>query len=201
MMTTSEPPFVGTYPGDDDFWVPADQAQGYPLRYGDLFNPPDLQAVRDSKGRLWKALMALHPSCEMDAKGAPKGVQVVRVCTLSSVSASQRDEIRVGYSEREFGVAPARVNMVYLAPSPGEGTGELYADLRQTARLSLEELGTAGRIAAMTHEARLALLRRDMLFRYRWDLPVSEVQRLEAARISADNTFKGPRPDWADLKP
>src|SRR5664279_5405066 len=116
-MSTIEP-FVGTYPDDESFWVPGDQEANYPPRYGDLYQTPDDSNLVDTRGKPWKAVMALHPSCEMDAKAAPSGAQVVRVHLLREVSKPQRDDVRVGYRERQFGVAPARVNMVYLAPPP-----------------------------------------------------------------------------------
>lgn len=196
-MSTIEP-FVGTYPDDENFWVPGDQEASYPARYGDLYNTPDELNLVDSRDRPWKAVMVLHPSCEMGAKGAPLGAQIVRVHLLREVSGPQRDEVRVGYREREFGVAPVRVNMVYLAPPPaGPHQEELYADLRDTARVSLDKLNGAGRIAAMSHDARIAVLRRDIYFRYRWDIPVSELVRLEGGRIAADSAFQGPKPPWA----
>ena len=195
---TTELPFAGTYPGDDAFWVPQAESGGYPPRYGDLFAVPDRSDLRDSKGKPWRALMAVHPSCEMGAKAAPDGVQVVRVHLLREVSQPQRDEIRAGFKETALGIRPARVNMVYLAPPPaGPVQEELFADLRTTARISMDELLTAGRLAAMTHAARLAVLRRDVYFRYRWDLAAVDVLRLEQGRIRADSAFEGPRPDWA----
>lgn len=79
------------------------------------------------------------------------GVQVVRVHRLSEVSQAQRIEVRAGFRERESGVVPARVNMVYLAPPPaGPYQEELYADLRETKRVTLDQLNEAGRIAAMS---------------------------------------------------
>ena len=103
MSTTSEP-FSGTYPDDSNFWVPHADADDYPPRYGDLYATPALPELTDTKGRPWRLVMVLHPSCEMDAKAAPAGAQVVRVHLLREVSQGQRDEVRVGYRERD----PAR---------------------------------------------------------------------------------------------
>lgn len=190
--------FTGTYPQDTEFWVPPTDAPEFPRRYGDLFTTPDLEACTDSKGKLWRAVMAVHPSCELGAKSAPTGVQVVRVHLLREVSAPQRDEIRAGFKETDGQFRIARTNMVYLAPPPevdrlGE---ELVADLRASARVPLADLED-GRLAAMTHDARVAVLRRDIYFRYRWLLHLSTVAELEQARISADPAFEGPRPSWA----
>jgi hypothetical protein len=136
------------------------------------------------------------PSCELGAKQAPMGVQVVRVHLLREVSQSQRDEVRAGFREREGRLEVSRVNTTYLAPVP-EGTvlrEELFADLRSTAPVSLEALP---RIAAMTHDARVALLRRDVYFRFRWPLTLDAVAVLVRDRIASDTAFAGPRPTWS----
>lgn len=117
--------FADTYPLDQDFWVAVEQAHEVPLRYGDVFRTPALDQCRDGKKRLWRAVMAVHPSCEMSTKGAPSGV-----------------------------------------------------------------------MAAMSHDARVALLRRDAYFRYRWPLTLQAVATLERDRIVGDSAFAGPRPDW-----
>ena len=195
----SDLPFAGTYPADESYWVPPAEEQQYPPRYGDLFAVPKNLGLADSKGRPWVAVMATHPSCELGAKGAPTGVQVVRVHRLREVSARQRDEVRAGFMEVDGQIRPARLDMFYLAPVAGvDGTNEeMYADLRATARIDLDVLQQAGRVAAMTHDARLALLRRDLAFRYRWHLPPGQILALERARIGGDSTFEGPRPAWA----
>ncbi len=194
----TSPSFVGTYPSDDAFWVPAAESEEYPLRYGDVFTTPDRDECRDGKGRAWLAVMAVHPSCELGAKGAPTGVQVVRVHRLREVGTRSRDEIRAGFVERDGGIAVARANFVYLAPVPDdEKLGEeLFADLRATARVDLADL-TEHRRAAMSHDARLALLRRDLYFRYRWPVTLEAVTDLERNRIAGDAAFVGPRPHWA----
>lgn len=195
---TTELPFEGIYPSDAHFWVDPEQAQAYPFRYGDLFACPDDAGCVDSKGKHWRAVMALHPSCELGDKGAADGVQVVRAHRLREVGHSVRDQIRAGFKVTDRGVAPARVNLIYLAPPPGVADSEeMFADLRKTARVPEEALTIAGRLAAMSHEARLAVLRRDIYFRYRWDAPLRDVLRLESQRIRNDSAFHGPKPDWA----
>jgi hypothetical protein len=195
---TTELPFQGTYPADDNFWISGAAADSYPLRYGDLFRTPDSAALRTTKGRPWTAVMALHPNCELGAKGAPDGIQVIRVHRLREVSNSQQDEVRAGFRQTESGIQPARVNMVYLAPPPCQDLAEeLYADLRQTARVDNEIIPAESRLAVMSHDARLALLRRDIYFRYRWDIELTQLVELEAGRIRADQKYEGPRPSWA----
>lgn len=173
-------------------------AEQYPLRYGDVFATPELDQCRDSKGRLWRAAMAVHPSCELGAKDAPNGVQVVRVHKLREVSNGQAAEIRAGFRESDGRIELCRVNMVYLAgiaQAPGLDE-ELFVDLRANSRVPLDSL-RAGRVSAMTHDARVAVLRRDAYFRYRWPLSLQAVADMEAGRIRTDAAFAGPRPSWA----
>lgn len=193
--------FEGTYPLDERFWFPAEQSAVVPWRYGDLVAvPASAENARDGKGRPWLALMVGHPACDLGAKGAPKGVQLFRVHPLKAVSRPQRSEIIAGYTVDPAGqLRVARLNCVYLAPVPGSATHaqSMFADLREPVRVPLMELTEAGRIAAMTHEARVAVLRRDALFRYRWNLSLDDVFALEQSRIAGDDAFEGPRPQWA----
>lgn len=198
---TSPLPFVGTYPKDANFWVPSTDAAEYPWRYGDLVATPadaDRHQAVDSRGRPWRALMLTHPSCELGAKGAPNGVQAVRVYWLREVGQRQGAEILSGFTEVDGLKRVARANQVYLAAVPGhDKLGErMYADLRQSVRIPDEDLRAAGRVGAASHDSRLALLRRDAYFRYRWALSMEDVITLERFRIEADPHFAGPLPQW-----
>jgi hypothetical protein len=188
-------PFVGTYPHDEDFWVDPKDSHAYPLRYGDVFITPDLPQCCNAKGKPWRAVMAVHPSGELGVKSAPDGVQVVRVSLLSNVNEGQRNEIRAGFREKNGQIQLSWAHLVYLATVQADDLkGEdLYADLRATARVPLDSL-QGNRIAAMTHDARVALLRRDTYFRYRWPLTLDAVASLERDRIANDTNFHGPRP-------
>ncbi len=73
----------------------------------------------------------------------------------------------------------------------------MYADFRQVRRVRYDDLMTAGRIAAMDHDARVAFIRREMYYKYRWIVPMADVRALEATRILADPAFAGPKPAWA----
>jgi len=199
---TSPPPFVGAYPPDGSFWVPSTEAAKYPWRYGDLVTTPaDAKSYGavDSKERPWRALMLTHPSCELGVKGAPNGVQAVRVYWLREVSQRQRTQVILGFAEVNGHTQVTRANQVYLAPVPGHASlGErMYADLRQPVRIPAEVLLAAGRVSAASHDARLAVLRRDVYFRYRWALSLDDVLSLEQVRIESDTAFAGPRPQWA----
>jgi hypothetical protein len=70
-------------------------------------------------------------------------------------------------------------------------------DFRDVAVVNLDQLPPASRVAAMTHEARVYLIRRELYFRYRWKVPIESVRANEADRISGDPAFQGPRPEWA----
>lgn len=194
-------PFEGTYPPDSDFWFRAADPDEYPWRYGDLVATPEgaerFGAV-DSKGRPWRALMLTHPSRELSAKGAPGGVQAVRVYWLREVSQRQGTEVITGFAEVDGRMRVARAHQVYLAPVPGHvRLGErMFADLRQSVRIPTDYLRAAGRVSAASHNARLAVLRRDIYFRYRWAMSLDDVLNLEKFRIEADNNFAGPRPQW-----
>jgi len=135
---------------------------------------------------------------ETRASGAPNGVQVVRVHKLREVSNGQILELRTGFRERGGRIELCRVNVVCLAGIAGAPglDEELVADLRPLARVPLDGL-RAGRVGAMTHDARVAVLRRDVSFRYRWPLTLEAVTQLGAERIRADPAFVGPRPTWA----
>jgi hypothetical protein len=61
----------------------------------------------------------------------------------------------------------------------------------------LAELTQAGRVAALTHEARIYLLRREIYYKYRWLTSIEEVRLAESDRIGNDENFEGPKPTWA----
>lgn len=194
--------FQGTYPNDDAFWLvePKASSDGYPWRYGDILNTPvDVTDVQDSKGRPWAALMVVHPNCDLGAKGAPRGVQVVRVRPLKDVAAKHRAAITAGFRQDATGrVLVAFAHAVYLAGVPGTPLWErMFANLRDTARVDRAVLESAGRVAAMSHEARVAVITRDVQFRYRWGVFLEQVYQLEARRTGNDANFLGPRPSWA----
>jgi hypothetical protein len=204
--------FTGTYPLDQGFWVPAGDTDAYPWRYGDLLHvPSDVEALTveepgegDAAPRTkpWHAVMVLHPACDLGAKRAPQGVQVVR-CAPSTTWEEGPAGGLTGYTIRDGIVRDAHVSLVYLAGVAGSAhhEGHMFADLRTTARVPLPTLEAAGRIAAMTHEARVAVIAREMRFRYLWGLKPTDVMTIEKARIGRDADFKGPRPTWAPLAP
>jgi len=69
----------------------------------------------------------------------------------------------------------------------------MVANLRILERVPVKSLE---RIGAMTADARVLVLRRDVYFRFRWMLSDSAVRGLEAGRIRG-TPYAGPRPAWA----
>ncbi|MBI1352495.1 MAG: hypothetical protein GC156_15440 [Actinomycetales bacterium] len=186
--------------------MPASRASEYPYRYGDLFKAPTADAFgRDlistgKKPAPWMGVLVLSPSCELVTKaGDDDPVTVARVRDLSRQSASQRAQVSAGWKDTPDGPSVAFASFAYLAPVPWvEGfTDQMYADFRQIAVVRYGDLKSAGRVAALDHEARVALIRRELYYRYRWLVPMDSVRNSEAVRIRADAAFIGPKPEWA----
>lgn len=196
------------YPAPDAYWVPAAEAEElevWPYRYGDLFNTPatDVGGVplTSKDDQPWDAVMVYSPSCELVTKAKDTDtIEVVRVLRLETQSdANAIKAIVAGWQEKNSRISVAYAHTVFLAPVPGHATHDLpmFAHLKSTTRVTLAELREAGRIGALTHEARVAVIRRDLYYRYRWLVPMSDVLAAEADRISNDPFFTPPRPDWA----
>lgn len=187
------------YPAADQYWVSPQDEDSYPLRYGDVCVTPDTPILRSSKGKPWDKVLILHPSCELGAKAAADTeVLVARVNPVSAIGKNQRPSVRMGWAERGGRLLVAHANTFWMPPLTGHDIDiDWYADLRRLASVSLRDLRAGGREAAMTHDARVRLIRREIYFKYRWLLDVTEVQSNEANRVGNDPTFEGPRPDWA----
>ncbi len=174
----------------EDYWVAPEAAGAYPHRQGDLFGPLDMDGAR------WDAALLVHPTCELE-KASVREVQVVRVHLLSGITSTrQQAEVVAGFSEREQTIRVAFAHTFFVAPPPGDDEPG-YANLREVATYPKGRLFEAGRRGAMTHDARVTLIRRKLYFRYRFNIPFEAVRELEARRIAADPGFQGPRPSWA----
>lgn len=194
------------YPRPDDYWVPAAEADERPNRYGDLFHTPAHDAhgapLTDKSGVLWHAVMALSPSCELIAKAKPTDtVEVARVLRLDSQASQAAKAIVAGWQEKNSRITIAFAHTVFLAPVPDHATHAvpMFAHLKSTTRVTLADLRQADRIAALDHDARVSIIRRDIYYRYRWLIPRADVEAAEQNRISNDPHFAPPRPDWAPL--
>lgn len=177
----------------DDYWVPADQAGAYPVRHGDLFGP---MTVAD--GQAWDAALIVHPTCEL-AKKSVAHVQVARVRGLDELSDdNQRLQVVAGIAEADGDVRVAFAHTFFVAPVPGSALAQpMWADLRDIALADREHVAAARRVGALTHDARVTFIRRYLYFRFRLAVSFEQVRALEAARISTDPAFVGPKPPWA----
>ena len=86
----------------------------------------------------------------------------------------------------------------FVAPVPGSQLAEpMFANLREIAAAPREQFTPQRRVGALTHDARVSLIRRYLYFRFRLALSFEQVRDMEAARIRSDPAFGGPKPDWA----
>jgi hypothetical protein len=182
----------------DSYWVDAAEENEYPSRYGDLFNAP--QGCVDANGNPWPAALVLHPSGDLGAKAKP--LLPILVARVEPVAGAGRDQaaqtkIRAGWAERDGVVLVAFANSCWLSAPPDAPDTDLYVDFRKTRTVTFAALCDAGRRAAMTHDARVHVIRREIYFKYRWKTTLADVFAAERERIGGDPTFGGPRPAWA----
>lgn len=192
--------------------MPAAEADGpgtWPHRYGDLFYSPATDshgvALDGAEGKPWDAVMVYSPGCELVTKAKETDtVEVVRVLRLDTQpDQSAARTIITGWKEKGGRITVAFAHTVFLAPVSGHATHghPMFAHLKSTARVTVGDLRAAGRISALTHDARVAVIRRDLYYRYRWLVPMADVRAAEIDRIAHDPHFAPPRPDWASEPP
>lgn len=173
-----------------DYYVTPGRMSEYPLRQGDLIAGPKIEDER------WRAAQIVHPTCEL-TKNTVKAVQLVRVRPLADLDDDfLRSLVVAGYSERD-GERRVAVAHTFFLP-PWQAGGEPYfANFREIVALPRDRLGLSNRLAAITHDCRVTLIRRWLYFRFRLAFRFDQVQAWEATRISSDPSFAGPKPDWA----
>lgn len=194
------------YPAPDNYWVAPPDDEGRPSRYGDLFRAPAVgaggQPLVNSDKQPWLAVLVLTPSCELISK-AKNGatVEVARVLPLAAQDPTPAKAIITGWQEKDSRITVAYASTVFLAgvPHVDSHVEAMFADLKQTVRVPLGELRAAGRVAALDHNARVSVIRREIYYRYRWLVSTEDVRALEAERISHDPHFTEPRPPWGEL--
>lgn len=175
-------------PADDYYLADANDAD-HPPRQGDLFAHPDPESD-------WLACQLIHPTCELTKKAVTR-LQVIRVHALDEVPARVAAAIVAGLEEKDGAVRIAYANTFFLAPCAALGAERpLYSDFRDVVVVDKQAL-LARRLAALTHEARVTLLRRHIYFQYRLNFSFDEVIALEGSRIASDDAFMGPKPEWA----
>lgn len=196
------------YPAPDAYWVPAAEAAEpgvWPYRYGDLFHASATDAhgvpLVGTEGKPWDAMMVCSPSCENISKAKDTDtVEVARVLRLDTQPDQKAAQaIVAGWQEKNARITVAYAHTVFFASVSGHATHDhpMFANLKATARVTLADLRAAGRIAALTHDARVAVIRRDLYYRYRWLVPMADVKAAETVRIADDPHFTPPRPEWA----
>jgi hypothetical protein len=185
------------YPRADRYWVPRDEAGSYPVRQGDLFaSPGDVPPG-------WLGFLVVSPSCEVQRKNTP--VQIARIHQVDELAGDfQRSAVTFGYDMRDLAVVRvAYAHTFWMPPADDDGAlaEPMFADLREVAVVPPGSVARERRARAMTHDARVAFIRRAIFHRYRWLLSLADVQAREAIRISQDRDFEGPRPAWASSPP
>jgi hypothetical protein len=112
----------------------------------------------------------------MGAKAKPSSaIEVARVVPLSAQPQEKDGRVLIAYAHTVF--------LAGVPWSAGHRDG-MFANLRETVRVSMADLAAAGRVAAMTHDCRVSVIRRELYYRYRWLVSREDVQANEASRVS-----------------
>jgi hypothetical protein len=174
-----------------EYYVPPAEADAYPVRQGDLF-PAGLPDIED-----WAACQLVHPTCELP-KSSVMDVQVIRVEPIAERINDQKQGAAVvaGFVEKDGAFRVAQASTFFLPPY-AEDQPPMFSNFREVETVPREHFTVKRRLAALTHEARVTFIRREIYFRYRIALTYNVVRDLEAQRIGNDSAFKGPRPTWA----
>jgi hypothetical protein len=173
-----------------DYYVSGAERDEYPLRQGDLLGGSRVG------GEKWVAAQVIHPTCELP-KVAVRDVQVARVRALSELTDDfQRALVVAGFREVEGQRRVAVANTFFLPPWT-ERDEPCFANFRELATVPRSAVTKRRRVAAITHECRVTLIRRYLYFRFRLAFRLEDVRGWEAKRIAADPVFEGPRPNWA----
>lgn len=192
-MTSTSATSHNWYLDSDEYYVSKAEAAEYPIRHGDLFPTDGIEHLED-----WHACQLYHPTCELKKKNV-KELQVIRVEPLDRIGdAKQQANVLAGFSEKDGAFRVEQASTFFLPPY-NDGEKPMFSHFREIALAPREHFTSERRLAALTHEARVTLIRRNFYFRYRIMLTFDDVQELEATRISNDKTFEGPRPSWAPL--
>ncbi|HET8751954.1 MAG TPA: hypothetical protein VFM43_05460 [Gaiellaceae bacterium] len=112
---------------------------------------------------------------------------------------NEQAKVVAGFQEKNTQIEIAHAHTFFLAPVPGHKTLDqpLFSNFREVHVVDKKELLDSGRLAALTHDARVTLIRRKLYFRYRLPFSFEDVREWEAARIKGDSKFTGPKPEWA----
>jgi len=199
------------YPSD--YWVPEGKLSSYPVRYGDLLEAPSVDrfgrqirtkipktGTSEEGVKPWFAALILSPSCELGAKAKPSSTFLVaRVRNFTGFDSSDILKISTGWGGVNGKKVIAYAKFAYLAPVSYSKTHNemMFADYSDTAWITHDEFIKLNRIAALDHDARVGLMRREIYYKYRWQMSTEEVRAAEAFRILNDQNYSGPKPSWA----
>jgi hypothetical protein len=180
------------FPDREQYWVDDDAAAAYPVRQGDLIQG---LTVEDEK---WDAAQIVHPTCDL-GKPTVERLQVARVRPLTELPDDfARRLVTLGYRDRAGRRPVAVAHTFFLASWPGHEEAA-FVNFRELATVERGAASPEARIATMTHDCRVAWIRRWIYFRLRLTVTPEQVQAMEAERIAGDPSFEGPRPEWAPL--
>jgi hypothetical protein len=185
------------YPPGEIYFVDPREADDYPARQGDVFDAPEEEGALSE----WKGFVLTHPTCEL--RKAPE-VQIARIRLVSELpDPFQQALVTFGFRDRGGTIEVAYAHTFWLPPATRDGalSEPMFAVFRDVLTVDRGRVDSDRRARALSHEARLYLIRRKILFRYRWALTLDQVRKLEADRIRRDPSFEGPRPDWAAPEP
>lgn len=181
------------YLDDDRYWVASDAAAEYPLRQGDL-----VAGFQGGPASDWLAAQIVHPSCELGKRSVAR-VQVARVRPLSDLADRfSRELVMAGFRETGGHRNVAVAHTFFLTPWP-DGGEPCFVNFREMRSIDRASVSTDTRVATMTHDCRVAWIRRWIYFRLRLAMSPTQVREMEARRIANDPRFEGPRPEWAPL--
>jgi hypothetical protein len=174
------------------YWIASDAAVSYPLRQGDLV------AGFQSGPAEWLAAQIVHPSCELGKRSMGR-VQVARVRPLSDLADDvSRELVMAGFRDANGYRKVAVAHTFFLTPWSDDGE-PCFVNFREMRSIDRASVSLDSRVATMTHDCRVAWIRRWIYFRLRLTVTLAQVREMEAERIAGDPSFEGPRPEWAPL--
>lgn len=184
--------FHGWFPNREHYWVPSEETAAYPIRQGDLVQGLTVE------GEEWEAAQLVHPTCDL-GKPSVERVQIARVRPFADLPDDfARRLVTLGYRDRAGAGTVAAAHTFFLASWPGRDK-PAFANFRELATVERGAVSAEARVATMTHDCRVAWIRRWIYFRLRLTVTLAQVREMEAERIAGDPSFEGPRPEWAPL--
>jgi hypothetical protein len=167
-MTSSS--FDSPYLHHAEYWVPAADAGDFPVRQGDLFGGVEVS------GSTWDAALPVHPTREL-GKASVAECQVARVRPLDAIAHERRRrQVVAGLVVAGGGVRIAFAHTFFVFPVPGTQLDQpTWANFREIGLAARDRFEKTQRTGALTHDARVTLIRRYLYFRFRLALGFEQV--------------------------